>query len=288
MPVLASKKPVWVTLACALIGHALLISLQINQRLDTSFVRVWILDSLAPMEKLVDLTLGGSGNIWERYIALIGVHDENTKLRTELDQLRMERDQRNQELLEAQRLRQMLDLKDSVSGKSVVARVIGRAPSPSYQTVTIDKGSTHGVQADSAVFTPDGIVGRVIYSSNFYSIVQLITDAQSAVGVMTAVSRQQGIIKGTGSQQLELDYIDDDNDLKVGDELLTSGMDRVYPKGLPAGVIASVGERRGLLKYVTIQPNVNLGRLEEVLCLTEKPLMVIDSPEELPAQGLPK
>src|SRR6188474_315856 len=99
MPVLASKKPVWVTLACALLGHALLISLQINQRLDTSFVRVWILDSLAPMEKLVDITLGGSGNIWERYIALIGVHDENTKLRTELDQLRMERDQRNQELL---------------------------------------------------------------------------------------------------------------------------------------------------------------------------------------------
>jgi rod shape-determining protein MreC len=122
----------------------------------------------------------------------------------------------------------------------------------------------------------------VIYSANFYSVVQLIIDSQSAVGIMVASSRQQGIIKGTGGRQLELDYIDDDSDLKEGDQLITSGMDRVYPKGLPVGVIQSIGERRGLFKTVGIRPAVNLGRLEEVICVTEIQAEVLDPTAEPP------
>jgi rod shape-determining protein MreC len=281
MPVLASKKPVWITLISALLVHTVLISLQTSQRMDTGFVRVWLLDSLAPMEKLVDMTLGGTGNIWSRYIALIGVHDENAKLRGDVDQLRMELARSREDVLEAQRLRRLLEVKETATyGKTVVARVIGRAPSPTHQTLTIDKGLSHGVQGDSAVFTPDGIVGRVIYSANFYSVVQLIIDSQSAVGIMVQSSRQQGIIKGNGGQELDLDYIDDDTDLKEGDSLITSGMDRVYPKGLPVGTISMVGARRGLFKVATIRPTVNLGRLEEVICMTERPPQIVDPTDE--------
>jgi rod shape-determining protein MreC len=281
MPVLASKKPAWITLISALLVHTVLISLQTSQRIDTGFVRVWLLDSLAPMEKLVDMTLGGSGNIWSRYIALVGLYDENARLRADIDQLRMDLARSREEVLEADRLRRLLDLQQNAAlGKTIVARVIGRAPSPSHQTVTIDKGLSHGLQADSAVFTPDGVVGRVIYSANFYSVVQLIIDSQSAVGIMVQSSRQQGIIKGNGGQLLDLDYIDDDTDLKEGDSLVTSGMDRVYPKGLPVGTLVSVGDRRGLFKVVTIRPVVNLGRLEEVICLTERPPKVVDPTEE--------
>jgi rod shape-determining protein MreC len=77
-------------------------------------------------------------------------------------------------------------------------------------------------------------------------------------------------VKGTGGRDLDLDYIDDDNDLKEGDTFLTSGEDRIYPKGLPVGAILSVGPRRGLLKTVQIRPAADLGRLEEVLCITER------------------
>ena len=276
----------WITLASALLVHTLLISLQTSQRMDTGFVRIWLLDSLAPLEKLVDMTLGGTVNIWSRYIGLIGLHDENAKLRGEVDQLRMEKARLNEEVLEAQRLRRLAGLQDAGYGKTVVARIIGRAPSPVQQTLTIDKGLSQGVQPDSAVMTPDGIVGRVIYSANFYSVVQLIIDSQSAVGIMVQSTRQQGIIKGTGGQQLELDYIDDDSELKEGDELLTSGMDRVYPKGLPAGVIISVGPRRGLFKTLTIQPKANLGRLEEVICLIERPPKITDPTGEPPLAGV--
>jgi rod shape-determining protein MreC len=151
----------------------------------------------------------------------------------------------------------------------VIARVIGRDAARN-QTVTIDKGAVHGLKPDSAVITPAGVVGRVIQTSNFFSIVQLIIDSQTAVGVLLESTRRQGVVRGTGGRDLDLDYIDDDNDMKPGDVFLTSGLDRIYPKGLPLGVITSIGPRRGLLKTVQIRPSADLGRLEEVICVIQQ------------------
>jgi len=266
--VAASKKPTWIVLGITLALQTGLISLQARRRIDTSFVRVWILDSLAPMEKLVDRSTYSLGYVWKGYVALIGIHDENERLSHQVDELQMQLQRNREDLVELQRLRAMLSLSSSDTGKTVVARVIGRDPARS-QTVTIDKGTTHGLRPDSAVITPAGIVGRVIHSSNFFSIVQLIVDSQSAVGVLLQSTRRQGIVRGTGGRELDLDYIDDDNDLKAGDTFLSSGLDRIYPKGLPVGVITSVGPRRGLLKTVQVRPSVDLGRLEEVICIIE-------------------
>jgi len=273
MRVVASKKPVWITVASVLLFHVLLLSVQVNHRFNTSFVRVWLLDSIAPLEKLVDMTVNGVGNVWHGYFGLVGVRGENVRLRAENDALKMQLARQNEEVLEAGRLRKLLDLQSSGIGKTVVARVIGRdaAPSRSHQTVTIDKGQIHGIQPDATVMTPEGVVGRVIFAANFFSTVQLVIDSQSAVAVMVSSSRRQAIVKGTGSSELELDYIDDDNDIKQGDELVTSGMDRVHPKGLKLGVISSVGPRKGLFKMIRIQPAADLGRLEEVICLVERP-----------------
>jgi rod shape-determining protein MreC len=118
--------------------------------------------------------------------------------------------------------------------------------------------------------TPAGIVGRVIYSGNYSAVVQLIADSQSAVGVLVLPNRRVGIIKGNGSGELDLDYIDDDSEIRVGDLLITSGDDRIYPKGFLVGAIASVGARRGLFKTIRIKPAADLGRLEEVLCVVDK------------------
>jgi rod shape-determining protein MreC len=267
--VVASKKPTWIALAVALVIQTGLISIQARRRIDTSFVRVWVLDSLAPMEKLVDRTTFGLLYVWDRYVALIGVHDENQRLKSRVDGLQMELQRQREDVVELQRLRSMLSLASLDVGKTVVARVVGRDPARS-QTVTIDKGAAHGVKPDSAVITPAGVVGRVIHTSNFFAIVQLIVDSQSAVGVLLESTRRQGIVRGTGGRDLDLDYIDDDNDLKQGDTFLTSGLDRIYPKGLPVGVITSVGPRRGLLKTVQIRPTADLGRLEEVICIIEQ------------------
>ena len=267
--VIASKKPVWTALAVALVIHTGLISLQGRRRIDTSFVRIWIMDSLAPLEKLADRSLFSVQQAWDRYIALIGTHDENQRLKHENDELRMQITQQREAVLEAERIRALAGLQESGLGTTVIARVIGHDPARS-QTITIDKGTAHGVRSDTAIITPNGIVGRVIHAGNFSAIVQLIVDPQSAVGVMLQTTRRQGIVKGTGGRDLDLDYIDDDNDLKEGDTFITSGEDRIYPKGLPVGTILSVGPRRGLLKTVQIRPTADLGRLEEVLCITER------------------
>jgi rod shape-determining protein MreC len=267
--VIASNKPVWTALAVALVIHTGLISLQGRRRIDTSFVRIWVMDSLSPLEKLADRSLYGVRHVWDRYVVLIGTYDENQRLKHENDELKMQITQQREAVLEAERIRSLASLQESGLGTTVIARVIGHDPARS-QTITIDKGAASGVRTDTAIITPDGIVGRVIHAGNFSAIVQLVVDSQSAVGVMLQSTRRQGIVKGTGGRDLDLDYIDDDNDLKEGDTFLTSGEDRIYPKGLPVGTILSVGPRRGLLKTVQIRPAADLGRLEEVLCVTER------------------
>jgi rod shape-determining protein MreC len=267
----ASKKPIWIALSVALLLHTGLVSVQAGRRIDTSFVRVWLLDSLAPMEMLVDRTLYGIGYVWNGYFALIGVHRENQQLKRQVDDLRMQIDREREEVAEAQRLRALLAISDAGVGNTVVARVIGRDPVRTNQTVTIDKGVSHGVKPDSAVMTPQGIVGRVIHASNFFAIVQLIIDSQSAVGVLHEPTRRQGVLLGMGERDIELDNIDDDNELKEGDLFITSGLDRIYPKGLPVGVITHVGPRRELFKTIRVRPSADLGRLEEVICIVDRP-----------------
>ena len=164
--VVESKKPVWIVLAIALVIHIGLISLQGRHRIDTSFIRASILDSLAPMEKLVDRSSLGIRSVWDRYIALIGLHDENQRLKQEVDDLRMQMVTNHEAVLEAQRVLALAGLQEAGIGKSIVARVIGRDTGRS-QTVTIDKGRTHGVKLDSAVITADGVVGRVIQIEQF-------------------------------------------------------------------------------------------------------------------------
>src|SRR5215510_5351480 len=281
--VVASKKPVRIALTIALVIHISLISLQGHRHIDTSFIRVWALDSLAPLEKLADRLFFGVHQAWDRYIVLVGVHEENLRLKRENDELTMQLIQQREAIAEAERIRALAGFHLLGIGRPLIARVIARDPSRS-QTITIDKGRVHGLKPDIAVITPAGVVGRVIQSSNFFSIVQLIIDSQSAVGVVLQSSRRQGIVKGTGGPELDLDYIDDDNDLKEGDVFLTSGGDRIYPKGFPVGVITSIGARRGLLKVVQVRPSADLGRLEEVLCVVERheKVDVVD-----PTQGQP-
>jgi rod shape-determining protein MreC len=284
MATIASKKPAWITLTVALLAHSLLISFQTNQRIDTSFVRGAILDTLSPVEKLVDRTLHGTGSIWSRYFAILGTYDENQKLKAQVGELTMQIAREREQVLEAQRLRSLLGLSDSGIGRSVVARVIGRDPTQSYESITIDKGRTHGIQPDAPVITPQGIVGRVISAGNYSSVVQLILDSQSGVGVLVMPERRLGIIRGNGTAELDLDYIDDDTDLKEGNELISSGQDRIYPRGLPVGVISSVGPRRGLFKTARIKPRADMGRLEEVLCIIDRPQLkeagdLVDRPQ---------
>src|SRR5262249_57592346 len=127
-----------------------------------------------------------------------------------------------------------------------------------------------------------GEAGGVLHDGIFSWMAKWIAISRAAWGVLLRLPAGREFVQGTGGLSLDLDYIDDDNDLKQGDTFLSSGLDRIYPKGLPVGVITSVGPRRGLLKTVQIRPSADLGRLEEVICILEHPQNA--DPDE-PAQG---
>lgn len=277
-----SRRAAWITLGAVLACHIFLISIQINSRWDTSFLRIWLLDALAPAEKAVDrLDLSVSG-AWHRYVNLIQVQSVNDKLVAENDSLKQELHRRSELEAENERLRLLVGVRDLGMGRPEGARIIGRDPSKTQMTVTIDRGQRDGIQRDTPVVTAAGVVGRVIHVGSSSALVQLLSDPRSGIGIIVRGSRRQGILRGTGELELEVDYIDDDNDIHVGQEMITSGLDRIYPKGYLVGVVTSVGARRGLLRHIRVRPFVDLGRIEEVVCLLDVPKV-----EEVPGPADP-
>jgi rod shape-determining protein MreC len=267
--VLPAKRPVWIAFGSTIVFHILLLSLHANQRPGPGFLRLWILDALVPLERLADYGVRGVRGIWDGYIGLIHVREDNQRLIAENDKLKMDLRSKEEAIKEAERLRQLYGLSDTVIGKFVLARVIGRDPTLSLQTITIDRGLTRGVKMNASVVTPDGVVGRVMSVGNLSAVVQLITDAQSSIAGLLKDTRVQAVFKGTGGRDLELDYIDDDSDIAEGHELITSGLDRIHPKGLPIAKVISVGARRNLFKVVLARPMADMRRLEEVLIIVE-------------------
>jgi rod shape-determining protein MreC len=282
--VLPASKTAWLTLAAALSAHVLLISLAATHPELTGILRAWLLDALAPIERVVDRTLSSVGNVWDGYLDLRRVREDNEELRAQNNRLQLRLMQHSEDLLEVVRLRRALGYADTAALTFVPSRIIGKDATTGRHTLTIDKGSSSGLELSTAVVTPDGVVGRVIeVPSKFAAIVQMLTDTQSAVGVLVGEGRQQGIVKGVGGRLLELDYIEDYTDLKVNDPVVTSGLDMMYRKGLPVGTIIWIGSREegGLLPKVLIQPAVDFGRLEEVLCVMQPPAA---SPADIAAE----
>ena len=232
-------------------------------------MRQLLLDVLVPAEKLVDRGVQGVSSVWDGYFALVGIQDENQQLKAENEQLRMQLQQQDEAIREAARLRAFLGVTEWGIGKTVAARVIGRDPSRYLQTVTIDKGRADGVRPNDSVITPDGVVGRVLSVATRSAVVQLVTDAQSEVAAMLRESRIQALFKGTGGRDLELDYIEDDDGIEVGAEIITSGLDQIHPKGLPLAVISSLGEQGEHFRHMMARPRVDMSRLEDVLVVIE-------------------
>lgn len=266
-----SNKAAWIVLVSVLFLHLMLVSLPEGRPRGTGVGRALLMDALTPAERLVDRGLDGVRSIWTGYFVLVGVRQENAALRDEIGRLRMEIQANSEAVLEAERLRRYLDLEDVGPGVPVLARVTGGDPSFSQRTVTLDKGSAAGVGPASPVRTPDGIVGRVIHLSRSSSVVQLVTDPLSAVGALVGENRVMGLVRGNGTGDLVLEHSEDGVELVPGQVVLTSGSERIYPKGLPIGVVVSVRpadrDPADLVNRAVVRPLADLGRLEEVLVL---------------------
>ncbi len=244
---------------------------------ERSMLQQAVLTLVSPVLKVTTWAAGGAASLWLAYIDLRGVRDENLRLHDDLDRLGSEARQSEEARLEAARLRDLLDLKERVEYPSVPARVIGR--DTSRMTVLLDRGAGQSLKVNNPVVTPRGVVGRIIEAASGISKVQTILDPNSGVAALIQRTRVQGIVVGEGERGLRMEYVSELASVEVGDVVVTSGLDLIYPKGVVIGVVSSIGEGEGLTKIVRVRPEADLRRLEEVL--------VLRKPEGGPGEELP-
>jgi rod shape-determining protein MreC len=243
---------------------------------------VLVSEIVTPFQSFTEFVSASGGSLWERYVYLIGVAQDNDDLRSRVQKVEGELAQLSEFRTENERLRSLLNFVSETELQGTVARVVGSDPSGWVKGVTIDKGSSSGVTVGMAAVVARGVVGQVVAASLNSARILLIADHASGVDAIVQGSRVRGVVEGSGSQVCELRYVTRDYQVKPGEMVLTSGMDGVYPKGLLIGTVAAV-ETGGatLFQTVEVKPAVDFSRLEEVLIVTAKPSVVEEAGEPL-------
>lgn len=234
----------------------------------TRLIRFWAVNAITPLEKSLVSTSHGVRNVWRNYVYLRGVRHENRDLKEQVERLRIEQVRLSEDAAQARRLQVLLGFKEQFISQTVAAQVIGSSGSDQSHVVYIDKGASDGIKPDMAVITPDGIVGKVLRVYHASSQVLLINDPDSGVGAILESSRLQGILRGTAAGEIMLRYVMSDEKVVAGERVLTSGGDRIFPKGLPVGVVQQTNPGSDLFLNIRVKPAADLSRLEEVLVVT--------------------
>jgi rod shape-determining protein MreC len=237
---------------------------------NTRLIRIWGVGAITPFERILVWTQNSTGNIWHNYFYLRGVRAENRQLKDQIEQMRLEQVRLSEDAAQARRLQTLLAFKEQFISRTVAAQVIGSSGSDLSRTVYIDKGENAGIKRDMAVMTSDGIVGKVLLVFPSVSQVLLISDQSSGVGAILEKTRLQGVLRGTANGEVVLERVMSDEQVPVGETVLTSGGDQIFPKGLPVGTVTTVGNGKDLFLNIKIKPAANLSKLEEVLVLVEK------------------
>lgn len=250
-----------------LILNLALISLQIEDPAGTILFKKAVFLASAPFFNLSAAVSRGANYAWQNYIWLRGARQENQKLKEAVRQLSL----REKALIQAQdenaRLRRLLDLRIALPYDGIVARVVGRTPSYLSNVLYVDRGSASGIRVDSPALSGDGIIGRVILTSPLNAQIQLITNADASIGVMVERTRSPGVLRGSGNDLLSLNYISNTEQIEVGDTVVSSGLDGIYPKGLPVGRIVESYKGKSVFRVIQVAPQADLMRIEEVLIL---------------------
>jgi rod shape-determining protein MreC len=270
------------------VSHIVLISAQVTTKRGVPVLQEVTFGAFAEMQRGATSVFGNARETWQNYFALQQIRRENEQLKEEVTRLRVVLQQERSVAQQSRTLQQLLDLKPAIEFPTTAATVIGSGADPEFRTITVDKGTQDGLAADMAVMAPAGIVGRILMPTARAAKVQLIIDRDAAAGVMIERSRVMGVVTGVGSAEelgfkaglIELNYVPGSADVEPGDRVVTSGLDGIYPKGLPVGEIQST-ERQGGEWRIRVKPSVDFSTLEAVLVVLKAP----DPPSETADDG---
>ncbi len=265
-PKVKEGKVVYVLIPLLLL-HLTLISLQVEDPGGTNLLKKWLLIGGTPF---FDLSSGVSRTVrkfWDNYVWLHGAREENAQLKETVRLLGLRERQLVQADEENSRLRRLLDFEQRAQLRGIAAHVVGRVPGFLSNVTYIDRGAADGIRPDSPVVIETGVVGRVVLATRRHAQVQLITNPDASTGVMIERSRSPGVLKGTGNPLLELTYIGNTEQVYVGDTVITSGLDGIFPKGLPVGKVVAAHKGKSVFLSIQVEPYIDLLRIEDVLVL---------------------
>lgn len=237
-----------------------------------------LIEVTGPLQMMVGLPLRELRSVWDNYVSLVGVRQDRDEIQKELAELRSENLRLREALVASDRFQRFGDYRDQQDLPLRPANVSAEDLSPWFKSITIDQGSSHGIEPGMPVITDEGVVGVVSGTSPHFSRVLLMIDPQSQVDTYTQRSRARGSARGGADGSCSLEYVLRESDVQPGDDLLTSGLDGIYPKGLRVGRVSRIDrEPYGLFQRVEVEPAVDFYALEEVFVILER--------REMPAPG---
>src|SRR4029077_13854913 len=172
---------------------------------------------------------------WNGYVGLRHTKTENDELKRELASVQIQLQEQRALADRSRGFEQLLELRDRSNLSTAAAEIIGASATPDFRTLTIDKGTHEGLRPDMAVIAPAGVVGRIVVPSARAAKVQLLIDRYAAAGAIVERSRAQGVVIGGGDERLAMEYVSEVADVVMGDLVVTSGIDGIFPKGVVIG-----------------------------------------------------
>ncbi len=266
-----------------MIGHLILISAQVQSKAGVPVLEGVTFGVFSRIQGGAAGFFRGIGGTWSSYVALRGVKAENDQLRQQVAGLEVRLQEQRALASRAERLQATLGLRESTPLPTLAAEVIAGNPNPGLMTVTVNRGTADGVQADMAVIAPKGVVGRVVGPVAAHAArVQLIIDRNAAVGAVSERTRAGGMAVGVdGDPPLGMELVSNLTDVVAGDVIVSSGVDGIYPRGFTIGTVETSERGPSLHRVIALRPAVDFSSLEDVLIvLVPARSAVIDAPED--------
>jgi len=255
-------------LVAAILVQLVLLAYQVKSNQEVRLIRVWAVSAVTPLARILEGGRSNTVTFLKDYFVLLDVREQNKRLQSDLYRIQLENQDLRTQLDTAERGKALSVFQEQSQMKTVAARIIGNSPGSNGRVVLIDRGTGSGIQPGMAVITPDGIVGKIVSSYPTASNLLLITDPTFAAGVLSQKNRVHGTLKGTGNSSVIVDYVQNEQTVEVGEWFYTAGDDRIFPRGLPAGVVTAVRPGR-TVKEIFISPSGLQNGLEDVLVIIE-------------------
>lgn len=232
----------------------------------TMFERT-VMTVFSPVPKLVNVIGGTAQDMYHGYVDMRRGVRENVELRRKIAALTAENLKMRQSEGDMRRVRSLLAYSEQISMQTTMAQTVMQDTAGRFKSIIIDRGSAEGIDVNDAVVNANGLIGRVVLTTNDMSKVQLINDTNCSVGTLIERTRRQGVVRGDGTLTVHMFDIPALADVQPGDKVLTAGIDGIYPKGIPVGTIVRADPGKSLFKTITVKPAVDFGTIEEVIVI---------------------